>query len=54
MGANVEGMVSIIGGQTLVYAIAETDVLEPDLHRVSITNPPDGQRLPEYTHLRSR
>ena len=42
-GADIGGMVSIIGRQTLIYAIAETDVLEPDLHRVSITSLPDGQ-----------
>ena len=53
-GAYIEGMVTIIGRQTLIHAIAETDVLEPDLDRLSITNPSEGQGLPEYTHLHSR
>jgi len=38
MGANTGRMVPIIGWQTLIHAIAETDVLEPDLHIISLTH----------------
>lgn len=37
MGAYIGGMVPIIGRQTLIHAIPETDVLEPDLHMISFT-----------------
>jgi hypothetical protein len=48
-GAYIKGMVTIIGRQTLIHAIAETDVLEPDLHRVRITNPSEGK---DYLNIR--
>jgi len=38
MGSNTGRMVLIIGWQTLIHAIAETDVLEPDLHMISLTH----------------
>ena len=51
--AYIEG-IPITGWQTLIHAIAETNVLEPDLHGISITNTSEGQGLPEYTHLHNR
>jgi hypothetical protein len=42
-------MVSIVRWQTLIYAIAEADVLEPDLHRISITN---RQMVKDYLNIR--
>ena len=51
--AYIEG-ISITDWQTLIHAIAETNVLEPDLHGISIMYSSEGQGLPEYTHLHNR
>ena len=41
--------IPVIGWQTLIHAIAKTDVLEPDLHGINITN---SSEVKSYLNIR--